>query len=59
VQLLSESEVVEAAAGLRRLLDRVEAGEIEATAVERAYVAGAAGALEQLVVPNAASETTV
>lgn len=48
MQLLSESEVVEVAAGLRRLLERVEAGEVEASAVERAYVAGAAGALEDL-----------
>jgi hypothetical protein len=48
MQLLSEAEVVEVAAGLRRLLDRVDEGELEASALERAYVAGAAGALEQL-----------
>jgi hypothetical protein len=48
-ELLSPVEVAEVAAGLRRLLDRVEVGELEASALERAYVAGAARALEQLV----------
>jgi hypothetical protein len=47
--VLSPAEVVEVAAGLRRLLERVDGGELEATALERAYVAGAAGALEDLV----------
>jgi hypothetical protein len=47
--VLTADEVAEVAAGLRRLLGRVDEGEMEASALERAYVAGAAGALEQLV----------
>ncbi len=47
--VLTTGEVAEVAAGLRRLLDRVDGGELDATALERAYVAGAAGALEDLL----------
>lgn len=45
---LDDQDVRAASAGLRKLLAAVEAGEVTATADERAHLAGALSVLEQL-----------
>lgn len=41
----------EAAATVRRVLDTVDAGEVEATSAERAYLTGALDVLEKMPAP--------
>jgi len=43
----------EAAAAVRGVLAAVDAGEVEATSAERAYLAGALDVLEQVPTPRA------
>lgn len=47
---LVEPEAV--AAGLRRILAVLDAGEVDATAAERAYLAGALDVLDQMPAPT-------
>jgi hypothetical protein len=51
-------ELLEVAAGLRRVLAAVAAGEVDASASERAFLAGAAEALERTT-PTSVRDTDV
>jgi hypothetical protein len=46
------TDLAEVAAILRRVLDEVDAGELDADDVERAYLAGSADAFERVSVPS-------
>lgn len=46
--MMNDEDAVAAATVLRRLLEQVEAGEVESTSTERAYLAGAADAISRL-----------
>jgi len=45
-------DIGEAAASVRRVLAAVDAGEVEATPAQRAYLAGALDVLEQMPTPH-------
>ncbi len=57
--VLDADDLRAAAESLRRLLAAVEAGDVDASAAQCAHLAGAVGVLEQLVVPEGVSQTTV
>jgi len=45
---VDDRSVTEVAVSLRRLLDAVDGGEVDASEVQRAYLTGAAEALDEL-----------
>ena len=56
---MADKDTAETAAQLRRVLDAVDAGEIEAEPGQRAYLAGAADALERVAGVPGNSERAV